>query len=671
MEMNEYLLSRIKGLIREKKRPVVAYLTGNVHSDHPSGIVRRLYEMFGTEELDVRYYLGTECSMFLEGVELEESKYDYQYLSLYEYPVFDDVDVLIIGLGTISIYHGGGSMDSFLKRIPKVPCVLLETDTELEESVFIMVDNYAGMRKIVEHVICEHNCRRVAYVSGPAHNGEAKRRLDAFRDVMTEHGLPVEESLIGYGDFSEHSDSIVEEILKNAASGEPLDAIISANDEMCDGIYRILKKYGYQVGKDILVTGFDDMEMAPYMSPPLTTASQNLDEYSRLAVEKTKQYLRGEKPESTYIVPDTVIRESCGCLRPSSVIEEHLSNEHKIILSDLDTAHRHHQRTWIGSLILRELLIESADSGTFFEKLGKEMSCLNVEASLLCLSRNPMSLMPPGEGEDDPIIDLPDELVVPMLQTEKNYVSWPIELAPSIHRRDLGAILSGPTAAQSMVFLLFYEQYQYGALYVIANPENIPFFYMLSMEIGTGLRYLFMSMERNVIWEMLQSQNDMLLFTTSHDSLTNLLNRNGLLQEMGSFITSQSGKWMVAVMADLDHLKEINDTFGHQEGDSAIKTAADILLQAIGSDGIVGRTGGDEFMAIILKRGEAGEIRSRIEALCENYNCTSGKPYFVELSVGCSSFIDPESISMRSLFQKADEDLYDDKLARRKSVVKE
>lgn len=666
--MSKHIYDRITDIHRTKKRPVVAYLTGNIHSDHPTGIVRRLYKLFGTEDIDVRYYLGTECSMFLDGIKLEESVYDYQYLSLYEYTAFDDVDVLIVGFGTISIYHGGGSVSAFLSRMPKVPCIILENDSRIDGTVYIMVDNYRGMRQVVEHLIREHGCRRIAYVSGPVHNEEARRRLLAYRDVLREHGIEADEKLIGYGDFSEHSDEVVEEILQRA--GEKPDAIVSANDEMCEGIYRVLKSHGYEIGRDIKVTGFDDTEKAPFMEPPLTTAAQNLDRYTELALEKTKQYLRGETPVSGYITPELVIRESCGCDGSSPALLQGSRRDEHRSAGEIVPLHMNHQKTWIGSLILRELLIESVDSGSFFEKLGMEMSYLNAEASVLCLAREPM-LLPPGRGaHEEPVIDLPEELVIPMLQTDNRFTSWPLERAPSIKRHELGDVLSGERAGQSLVFLLFYEQYQYGALYVMTSPENIPFFYMLSMEIGTGLRYLFMSLERKAIREMLEAQNDRLLYSASHDGLTNLLNRNGLIEEMGEFILSRPGTWMVSVMADLDHLKQINDTYGHREGDSAIRTAADILRQAIGPDGIVGRSGGDEFMAILLLDGEEAALREKVKAMCDAYNATSGKPYYVEISVGCSAFIDPSAISVRTLFQKADEDLYRDKLGRRESVVK-
>ena len=657
-------LRQLKSL--KKRRPVVAYLTGNIHSDHPMGIVRCLYELFGREDIDVRYYLGTECVQYLEGIELEESRFDYQYLSLFEYTAFDDIDVLIIGFGTISIYHEGVDIRSFLSRMPQVPCIILENDTEIDGTVYLMVDNYEGMKSTVRHLITEHGCRRIGYVSGPIHNIEAETRLRAFRDTLEEYGLPCDERLIAYGDFSEHSDEAARQILE--ACVEIPDAIVSANDEMCSGIYRELNHLGLEVGRDILVTGFDDMEMAPFMLPPLTTVRQDLHLYGDMALERTLQYLRGEQPVSSYLMPELIVRKSCGCSAHVGRRDAVEKDEKNLLIDDVSALRKHQQRTWIGSLILRELLVESADSEAFFQKLALQMIYLNVSASLLCLLEEPVIVPENPASSPEAIISLPDTLCVPMVQAGKDSAAWSMEEAPRVSRGDLGGLLTGITPDQSFVFLLFYEQYQYGVLFVENLPEDIPFYYMLSMEIGSGLRYLYISKERELYRKQLQEQNEVLHYTAGHDALTNLLNRTGILLEMKDYKNERTGKKLVAMMADLDHLKQINDSFGHEAGDTALLAAADILREAIGPESLIGRTGGDEFMALFEKKEEPEAIRARIRALCDRHNEASSEPYYVDISSGFSIFTAPGGDGIRALFTSADEDLYRDKLNRRSDV---
>ncbi len=652
----------------KKKRPVIAYLSGNIHSDHPMGIMEGLYKLLQTRDVDVRYYLGTECVSFLEGVHLDASRFDYQYLSIYEYANFDDIDVLIVGFGTISIYHSGDTIRSFLARMPKVPCILLENDTDIEGSIFLMVDNYGGMCEIISHLIEKHGCRRIGYLSGPLHNAEAARRLDAYRDTLERFGLPFREELIGYGDFSDHSDEEVEKILD--AAGGALDAIVSANDEMCNGIYRVLSRRGLQIGQDILVTGFDDMAMAPFMTPPLTTLRQDPAEYCELAVDRATRIIAGEKASSAYFHPKLIIRESCGCSGHVGRRSTANLNERELLIRGIRTLHRHQQRTWIGSLILRELLIESMDTKTFFEKLARSMAYLKCEASMLCLLKKPQKLKYSPGDERQPVAVLPEKLIVPMLQYRDSYQAFSMEAAPEVERGGLGGLLATGETSQSCVFLLFYKHYQYGAFYVRMAPEDIPFYYMLSMEIGTALRYLYISLERHAYRLELQERNQMLHFTATHDTLTGLLNRSGLLDEMEVFIRAHKGETLIAIMADLDHLKQINDTFGHDAGDHAIQTSARILADAIGEKGIAGRTGGDEFMGLMQSGRDASAIRETIRRKCAEENDASGKPYLVELSVGLSSFVSEGEFGVRQLFRSADKDLYKQKERRRASVVK-
>lgn len=75
------------------------------------------------------------------------------------------------------------------------------------------------------------------------------------------------------------------------------------------------------------------------------------------------------------------------------------------------------------------------------------------------------------------------------------------------------------------------------------------------------------------------------------------MNRRGLMEKAVQMNRKNDGKEMLILFADLDHLKEINDSFGHIEGDFAIKKCAETLKSVVGENGIIGRIGGDEFCA--------------------------------------------------------------------------
>lgn len=137
-------------------------------------------------------------------------------------------------------------------------------------------------------------------------------------------------------------------------------------------------------------------------------------------------------------------------------------------------------------------------------------------------------------------------------------------------------------------------------------------------------------------------------------------------------IRENKGKEATLIYGDLDHLKEINDTYGHIEGDYAIRNAARILKDTIGENSIVARIGGDEFVAIVLQAGDlyGKKIVDAVRSSYEELNQKSDKPYYIEMSVGVDCFHCSENISLVSILNQADQVLYEAKKKRRDTIRK-
>lgn len=106
---------------------------------------------------------------------------------------------------------------------------------------------------------------------------------------------------------------------------------------------------------------------------------------------------------------------------------------------------------------------------------------------------------------------------------------------------------------------------------------------------------------------------NVLNFLSESDALTGYLNRRGFMEKAVQINRENAGKEMVILFADLDHLKEINDSFGHIEGDFAIRQCAEVLKSAVGDSGVIGRIGGDEFCAMLPGNVDDGQrIRERV-----------------------------------------------------------
>jgi diguanylate cyclase (GGDEF)-like protein len=149
------------------------------------------------------------------------------------------------------------------------------------------------------------------------------------------------------------------------------------------------------------------------------------------------------------------------------------------------------------------------------------------------------------------------------------------------------------------------------------------------------------------------------------DPLTGLYNRRGffLLAEQHVKLARRAGREVILVIADLDGLKEINDTLGHQAGDQALVDTADVLRTTFRESDIIARMGGDEF-AILLNQGEGAPdtVTARLEDSIERLNTATGRPYTLSMSTGVAS-LDPngESFSLDELVARADRALYGDK----------
>lgn len=228
---------------------------------------------------------------------------------------------------------------------------------------------------------------------------------------------------------------------------------------------------------------------------------------------------------------------------------------------------------------------------------------------------------------------------------------------------------------------IFSDKVQYGVLVSDVSPQYVKTLFNVSVQIGTALKYYELSKAQREAQAALESlvkevedKNSMLRFISEYDALTNCLNRRGFIERAVNLKKERPGTNCVAVFTDLDHLKEINDKFGHVEGDFAIKTMAEIIGEAVGKGQIIGRLGGDEFVAIVAleendeRSGE--EIATKIKNLSTEFNEKSDKPFYVECSIGYQEFVCKESLDISYVLDLADKLLYESKRNRRDTVCK-
>ncbi|GAB3651368.1 LacI family DNA-binding transcriptional regulator [Glycomyces tarimensis] len=169
----------------------------------------------------------------------------------------------------------------------------------------IDVDHIGGVRAAVGHLIAQGR-GTIATIAGPQDMSAGRARLEGYRQALEASG---HRAIVAVGDFTEPSGSAA---MRRLLDDEPdLDAVFVASDLMAHGALGALREAGRGVPDDVAVVGFDDIALASYCEPPLTTVRQPITEIGRTLARHMLRLLDGEDVASTTILPtELVLRDS-------------------------------------------------------------------------------------------------------------------------------------------------------------------------------------------------------------------------------------------------------------------------------------------------------------------------------------------------------------------------
>lgn len=220
------------------------------------------------------------------------------------------LDGLVVLSTCLSRFCGAEGVARFLATRPSMP--LCSVGVEIPGIPSVLVDNRAGMAALVDHVIRDHGRQHIAFIGGDQANPESQVRLAAYKQEVERHQLRVDPRLLVNGDFSKQGgEAAAEQLL---SQGLPVDAMIAANDNMALGAIETLRKRGIRVPEDVVVTGFDDAELARLGNPPLSTVRQPFEQLTHTTFQALLDQIAGKSVHLvTTLQPHLVIRKSCGC----------------------------------------------------------------------------------------------------------------------------------------------------------------------------------------------------------------------------------------------------------------------------------------------------------------------------------------------------------------------
>ncbi len=155
----------------------------------------------------------------------------------------------------------------------------------------------------------------------------------------------------------------------------------------------------------------------------------------------------------------------------------------------------------------------------------------------------------------------------------------------------------------------------------------------------------------------------------STDSLTGLLNRRGFFARGTAFLeeTRKRGLHATCLFADLDGMKNINDTLGHEEGDRALQEAGALLHKILGSWNLLARVGGDEFAALVEHEEDRPPLETcrKIEEAFQRHNQENTHSYHLAISTGIASWDPGLPVSLGELLSRGDKKMYEHKDSKR------
>ncbi len=557
--------------------------------------------------------------------------YDIGDFVVYLLPDLSDYDALV----SFDTYMTGTLIEPIDRLKATAPCPVVTLGTVKPGTWSIVNDQDRSFTELIEHVIDVHGCSDFVHVAGPFERSFCRERLDIFRNTLTARGLPCGEDRVYEGTLRpECGDEIVDQILASyAAKGNKKlpDAIICVNDYTAIGVISALEKRGFNVPADVIVTGYDDILRAQFNEPSITTSAQPFAQVGAKGMETTLKLLRGESVKKKITVPGILCkRQSCGCELPGFYRKDTIRERYIHTVSNLESLALSNTNLILGGAMddTEEEIYNEIEEGCMRETGFKD--------AVLCLIHgwNEMKLI---ESRED-------------LKNESFDVVCGSWNGQPIQRRRLvqGQLLPEEMMADDKPYYIFpIHHLQYFLGYFIVDPtlKEIEQLHIKSWLVSISavlISWYTRSQLKDTVAELEH------LYQT--DMLTGLYNRRGYYRFFKSYYEEcrKAKTYLAVFLIDMNDMKEINDHYGHAEGDFCLCTIAEAMQQSAMQDEVCIRTGGDEFV-VLARNYDAKKEEMYIKLVRENiYENVrrAEKHYDITVSIGCYRAVpSPEGVA--------------------------
>ena len=558
------------------------------------------------------------------------------YKSILHVPNFHDYDGIIICYDTINHTGMGNELIDELLADPDSPPVVC-VRAEINGFFNVVPDNRAIMNEISRYVISKCKTGNIGFVAGRDDLVDSAERRAGFEDAMREAGLEVTEDMVFHGNYwIDQGPEMADFFLKD--DGKLPEAVVCSNDYMAIALIDELIARGYSVPEDVMVSGVDNLTEASDHIPSITTIEISDQALAYSAMELLEKIHDKESPDLYVTVSGNIVaRESTGDVDEGRDIYKAMRD---LKLTKANTIDAMREFTVISALFDSALTGESAIHVT----LDNLRAMHSVKSCYLCRYReNGRELVGYFKDKGDLYIvsdAFPNDKLLPE------------------------GFMDGHIG--SYIFLpLSYSNVAYG--YAVLDVDMTERFF-----INEKIEFIFLQVgqiiNRLELYQKLFGIADIMDLYTK-DPLTGILNRRGFETRLTELFDKNGNKLHDLAIAsiDMDGLKEINDTYGHNTGDEAIKSLTRCIDNALKSGEFVARMGGDEFAAV-LNTSEVGRVGQFIRAFrngIREFNEKGNNPYELSASIGTCELTQWNELI--ECMNKADKAMYLEKKAKKKN----
>ena len=629
------------------KRKTIGLFLCNAYALFDNAVYRTLEEE--AKKLDLDVIVFTTVGYFSS-----QNEYDAQELGMFAFAPIEKLDGIIVAPDTYEIKGFREELHEELLRRAKCPVISIRHKGSNFDCVF--TDQEKLFRPLMQHLINEHGLKKIRFLAGYKGHPDSEVRLQIYREEMAAHGLAVdEEKDITYGNMWLNCGQQAYEDLFADPEDQP-QAIVCANDYMAVGMMRTLWEKGIRVPEDVIVTGFDNVPSIALEQPTLTTVEQDFEEMTRVAVEELNRQIRSKKGtekrtgnKQMPIGGKLILGESCGCCKRPEDYYIRISSDRGRQVDSMNTRE-------VGMTYLTIEMNACDDLKDMHNVLVSKMDDTpTVRDYYLCLFEK-------GKNESgEPVFaeEITDTACLVHVMRDRQDHGMPMitfdrkQLLPGMAER--------PDEAQVFFLTLLHQRENaYGYAMFHFQPGEVPsnFFQHWNVVLSGALSNIHKRNELMLLYEERR-------LSSITDVMTRLLNRRGLEEQLAPLWQQLCAKRDTAafISFDMDGLKYINDTYGHQAGDYAIRLTANAIRRSAPKEAILARVGGDEFLVVLPRANQhdADRYMKDFDKELKLLNRQENRTFNVEASCGAIVYQLDSFSTIEECVQKSDEAMYQEK----------